>query len=473
MYGITQVPLNLHALLEELRNEIRIVPYSRLTERYGLTQKEVFVYLKSELGTTHHRPERAQYVIYYNDALPEGTWRFTIAHELGHIFLEHFTVAGTDLLDEESIPQELYLELEREANAFARNLLSPAPTALRVARKNPGRETEAIAVAFFLSESAAEVRFDLIKTDSRYLTKEMRELYGSFTVIPPDYICTTCGNRFPMEDPYCVFCGGYSKKMGYAYAQLPEEGEPLQRCLRCGTRKLDAVSAFCHHCGAPLENRCPEGHRNPRYARFCRECGEPLLFGEIKEPAPEREDTCELPYYEETWAAAVCPCCGTENDDMMADYCAYCGNLLLNYCAADDHENPPHARYCHTCGRKTAYFALGIRPRKPALSPVVAWMSRIEVKRDGFCPLCGNPVSKRSKVCRNCRCPLENGCPECNEPRAANARYCSRCGGPTLYTGWYLFEEATQRELDALRPEPEEPSFDEMLELFAPGDREN
>lgn len=62
-----------------------------------------------------------QWFIVYNDSLPLEEKRFTVAHELGHIFLKHHLVVGLHARTTDGIPQT-----ESEANVFASYFLAPA-----------------------------------------------------------------------------------------------------------------------------------------------------------------------------------------------------------------------------------------------------------------------------------------------------------------------------------------------------------
>lgn len=63
-----------------------------------------------------------QWFIVYDDLLPLGRKRFTVAHELGHIFLGHPLVAGFHARTTGgNLPQT-----ENEANVFASRFLAPA-----------------------------------------------------------------------------------------------------------------------------------------------------------------------------------------------------------------------------------------------------------------------------------------------------------------------------------------------------------
>lgn len=99
-----------------------------------------------------------QWFIVYDDTLPFGRKRFTVAHELGHIFLGHPLIAGYHARTTyKKLPQT-----ESEANIFASRFLAPACVlwGLNV------HSAVDIAQICEISEEAAEIR-----------AKRMDELY--------------------------------------------------------------------------------------------------------------------------------------------------------------------------------------------------------------------------------------------------------------------------------------------------------
>lgn len=65
----------------------------------------------------------SQWFIVYDDLLPIGRKRFTVAHELGHIFLGHPLVAG---FHARTAASTMIPKTESEANSFASRFLAPA-----------------------------------------------------------------------------------------------------------------------------------------------------------------------------------------------------------------------------------------------------------------------------------------------------------------------------------------------------------
>lgn len=114
--------------------------------------------------------EGNNFYIFYNEDMYPNRINFTIAHELGHIVLNHdlvggkyknrkiLTYGGNDLL-------------EHQANTFAQNILMPADK--MVLLKN--HSVDDIARYFCVSKKMAEVRLSRLKEDLFYLNKLKEE----------------------------------------------------------------------------------------------------------------------------------------------------------------------------------------------------------------------------------------------------------------------------------------------------------
>ena len=105
---ITGFPLDCFDICDQLG--ILYIPYSSLSQK-----KKEALGIGSQDGL-HALWEMSKgefvFTIYYNDNLPSRRIRFTIMHELGHIFLDH--TEHSDLA-------------ESEANYFAKYALAPPP----------------------------------------------------------------------------------------------------------------------------------------------------------------------------------------------------------------------------------------------------------------------------------------------------------------------------------------------------------
>ncbi len=107
---VLELPVNLNKLVYLRRQNTRLMTYSQMAARFSITFGEYKSLVPSEFGFTMKHGSR-NYIL-YNEEKGYYTNRFTIAHEIGHIILEHKI--------DDSVT-------EREANCFARNLLCPVP----------------------------------------------------------------------------------------------------------------------------------------------------------------------------------------------------------------------------------------------------------------------------------------------------------------------------------------------------------
>lgn len=153
--------IDIFHLLLMYRDCISIHTYTECAAREGVSVREfVDDYAESEMGFTIFDRKNKRWEIFYNDTKCETTIRFTLAHELGHIALEH---------DED---KDIH---DKEANCFARNPLAPVPV-------RDGYQLEKIddyCECFNISDLMAKVVKDLSSSDSYYITQEnYNEIFG-------------------------------------------------------------------------------------------------------------------------------------------------------------------------------------------------------------------------------------------------------------------------------------------------------
>ena len=390
-FGVSQVPLQFHLILQPLSDRIQVMKYSYMTRQYGISMQTLRNMMDSDLGACAYNAKTGQYIIYYNDTKSYPLCRFTIAHELGHIFLKHHQLSGSASLNRTFIPKDQYEEFEKEANAFARNLLSPAPLAYTIIKQNPGQEAKMLSVTFNISESAASVRMDFVREDLRTLSSDMVRFLNCLRIISRMPLCAGCGYQLPEGARYCPICGSRSRKVDYAFKSLPEPipydpAGSVTVCARCGNTYLSVGAKYCSICGAPATNYCTGGeqegrplhrHINPSYSRYCTDCGAKTMFLIYKVIQPEVSMihypvnyNDGVPYDEETMRVKICPRCHNQQFGSSAQFCRICGLDLYNRCDGMEedqwgnwypnenamHANPSNARFCEICGRPTLFY---------------------------------------------------------------------------------------------------------------------
>ena len=163
---ISEIPIDLNKIIDCFSNEISVKTYSEYMNDANCSLQDVIDFFDSDLGACSYRPDTNKYIIYYNDVDKSDNWiRFTIAHELGHIFIGHHQMHGVDVLSRKGVGKHKYEELEKEANNFARNLLSPAPLAEQVVVFEKKKNPSTLSDLFSITVPAAEVRLQYISRD--------------------------------------------------------------------------------------------------------------------------------------------------------------------------------------------------------------------------------------------------------------------------------------------------------------------
>lgn len=155
-YGLHTLPIDLEYLIKRLPANVRIKSYSDLATLSQQTYADLLPKLPSEKGFFAYQWINANYLIYYNDLRDNHSIRFTIAHELGHYFLDHI-IENT--------------ETDKEANCFARNLLSPYP----VIASAQLITAESISACCNISDFAAQVRLDRRGSDGYWASNALSQ----------------------------------------------------------------------------------------------------------------------------------------------------------------------------------------------------------------------------------------------------------------------------------------------------------
>ena len=120
--GINSYPVSLKQILKHYG--IRLWSYEDFCGANTCDMQTCFDHFGKDGATIKYE---GNYLIVYNKhATPKDRIRFTLAHELGHIFHEHHQELGCKILQRFWMEKSLYDVMEDEANCFARNLLCPA-----------------------------------------------------------------------------------------------------------------------------------------------------------------------------------------------------------------------------------------------------------------------------------------------------------------------------------------------------------
>lgn len=244
----------------------------------------------------------AAYILYNEKQKVEWRIRFTIAHEIGHLFLGHFDDFDLGLLRREGANRGgQYEVLEREADNFARNILTPFPLLNNV----PLEKSPDWRVFFHITEQAAAVRQMQLNKDRNLVLPEVKnafkEKFKNLIELPLHFKkCARCGMHHKTKNnSYCIFCGSEAliekyPKIGDVNMIYPgfkvDENSKAINCPRCNNQEVH-YGDNCIACGAFLINRCEAGwnfgddrdHCDqllPGNARYCFRCGDESTFSQ-------------------------------------------------------------------------------------------------------------------------------------------------------------------------------------------------
>lgn len=156
---IKELPVSLNQIIKN--NKWKAIPYSKL--RTLNIEKYNFL-MKNNLGFAELRND--EYFIYYDDKVEIKIQRFTVAHEIGHIVLNHFNIFSDNR--------------EKEANMFAARLLMPICVLYECKVSKP----EEIMELCDVSLTSAKYRFErlqMLKQRNKFYTdKTERIVYKNF-----------------------------------------------------------------------------------------------------------------------------------------------------------------------------------------------------------------------------------------------------------------------------------------------------
>ncbi len=272
-FSITKWPLDCVALIKKIKDEKRL-PLQISTVRD--------VSDKFDAVSRYVEEENLYQIIINRDKIRypfqdsrDRRLNFTIAHELGHIFLEHLSIADILKTDEERELEDL------EANEFAGKLLIPEKTLLLCNFVSIPK----VAEFFNVSNTALWIRLNNLQRLDLLESKKTR-------------VCNKCGNfLFHPAARYCRICGNHLKnnlngveRISYyqtvSFDNIFDDAE----CPYCGKRHFYWPEGICPSCDRRLYNYCHKGfyldkggcsHTNPDYARFCEMCGSKTYFNSM------------------------------------------------------------------------------------------------------------------------------------------------------------------------------------------------
>lgn len=287
-YDIRSFPFNVEKIIHD--SKWGLVTYSDLMKQFSCDRDTVIRCLGSEDGYT--QLDNVNYCISYNDEERLGDRkRFTLMHEIGHIYLGHLIDFEATRLYRGSLTKQENKVLENEANAFARNVLVPTTLLRQLKNKNASN----ISKQFGITYKAAETRLTFFYEDERINKQNgtlprLRAIFCNFYYKKK---CSTCDYFIITKNiNYCPICGQKTLHWGDGKMKYPakiklDENSKAIRCPVCDNEDISPNGNYCQICGTYLVNECTNyidnygegcGHSAAANARFCIYCGAETTF---------------------------------------------------------------------------------------------------------------------------------------------------------------------------------------------------
>lgn len=261
-YGIRKWPIDSLKLLKQIKKSRLInLDYdfiSGCSERFD--------------AQARYYKQKDLYIILVNKDKIHYPWKFsrdrrlnfTLAHEFGHIFLDHLHIP-----DSCKTSEQISIENE-EANEFAGRLLMPA----NLLFNSNFVSQEAVATHFSVSDQALWKRLNHLKRLDLLKSKPVNicEFCGNNSISPAAYFCPICGEfiRDKMKGVMPVY---------YNDGHALDENSRALKCPVCENEEMSPEGRFCRICGSILTNFCTycealaEGN-----SRYCEHCGTETSF---------------------------------------------------------------------------------------------------------------------------------------------------------------------------------------------------
>lgn len=167
---ISELPIRLNLIIKKYSWKVH--SYSTAKQFANVEELEI---MKTDIGYAKINKDTGQYYIFYDESQPIEVQRFTIAHEIGHIFLDHFNIT----------PQNR----EQEANMFAARLLMPLCVIYECGLRSPAEISKMCGVSMISAKFRYKRLLEVAPRNKFYTNKMEYVIYEQFK----DFIA---GNEF-------------------------------------------------------------------------------------------------------------------------------------------------------------------------------------------------------------------------------------------------------------------------------------
>lgn len=305
--NIITFPVDVNQLVKNYG--VKLFKYSTLADLFNCTVDNIVDIIGSEDGETFYLPDSELYLVTYNDmCLSLERRRWTLAHELGHIVLQHFqlfpfspSVIGNGLVQLTESESRIF---EREADFFASELLCSPALLCQI----PSRSSAEVSNIFGVSNEAASYALERVETNKEFYKNRTAFYKTQFYDFIHGRYCMKCHHSFIIEkSKYCPMCGSdkliWNNRnliifdfleppiregelpLDMKYHSYPEqENGKTQKCFRCDNEEI-GDDDYCIICGLETQNKCSNyscSETLSLHARYCPYCGEESIYYRLK-----------------------------------------------------------------------------------------------------------------------------------------------------------------------------------------------
>ena len=275
-FGIKWLPVNPEDIIDQ-RPNWRMKYVSQLAYETGQTDEPILHHvMRSQDGLSMYDVKNDSYCIIINaaDYIPEGRILWTKLHEIGHIYLGHLVKYKVTELHKDDLGEDLYNQLEFEADIFAGEVLASK----WIMRQLDIYSEHDISEICGISDKAALNRYRKATEDYSFTPANATFTLHRFE----EYLkeITVCADREEIDL-------GHYAKVNPAQKKFRTPMAPFLRkpdvCPYCG-KKHNKDAKFCPYCGSALQKQLsniPGVHcwnrQSAADAAFCEQCGNPVL----------------------------------------------------------------------------------------------------------------------------------------------------------------------------------------------------
>lgn len=266
--NVTQFPIDLFRIIRKFK--WKLLTYEQMALQNNCTINDIIDCLGNDGYSIYNGKN---YTIAYNNTIKsQGRINFTLAHEIGHVILNHHKDFNVTTILTDNFTRAEYKILENEANCFARNILAPAPLVSELSSFNMLFELPSY---FNITLTASTARFSFLRNDLYYLTD--RQIANFKEKYQRDKKCAVCSTKhLHINAKYCPLCGNKKLILG-DFSMKEYKGisiQELHECPKCENYDLQSEDKYCKICGLKLHNACTAcGMEMDTSARYCTECG--------------------------------------------------------------------------------------------------------------------------------------------------------------------------------------------------------